>query len=86
MENDFSKIAKQLKEYKTVQGIMKFVNLGIRAESWHTMFITNYLKYNNKDSYALTYHSESKIDKELLRICEEYKAQGRNDYLVFFSI
>lgn len=26
MENDFSKIAKQLKEYKTVQGIMKFVN------------------------------------------------------------
>lgn len=26
MENDFSKIAEQLKKYKTVQGIMKFVN------------------------------------------------------------
>lgn len=26
MENDFSKIAKQLKEHKTVQGIMKYVN------------------------------------------------------------
>lgn len=26
MENDFSKIAEQLKRYKTVQGIMKFVN------------------------------------------------------------
>lgn len=65
---------------------LAYNRLGIRAESWHTMFITNYLKYNNKDSYALTYHSGSQIDKELLRICEEYKAQGRNDYLVFFSI
>lgn len=26
MENDFSKISKQLKEHKTVQGIMKYVN------------------------------------------------------------
>ena len=26
MGNDFSKIAEQLKKYKTVQGIMKFVN------------------------------------------------------------
>ena len=26
MENDFSKITKQLNEHKTVQGIMKFVN------------------------------------------------------------
>ena len=26
MDNDFSKITKQLKEHKTVQGIMKYVN------------------------------------------------------------
>lgn len=61
-------------------------NLGFLAESEHTMFITKYGAYNGKENFQLTYHSRSRIDKDLLQICEEYKAEGKNPYIVFFHI
>lgn len=60
--------------------------LGFLAESEHTMFITDYNKYNGLQSFALTYHSYSQLDKNLLQICQEYKNQGKNPFIVFFSI
>lgn len=60
--------------------------LGFLAESFHTMFITDYTVHNGKNSFALTYHSDPQIDKNLLKICEEYRAQGYDHYMVFFHI
>ena len=60
--------------------------LGFLAESEHTMFITAYNSYNGNNSFALTYHSNSRINKNLLQICQEYKDNGKNPYMAFFSI
>lgn len=60
--------------------------LGFLAESNHTMFITAYNSYNGKQNFALTYHSISVKDKNLIEICQEYKNEGKNPYMVFFSI
>lgn len=61
-------------------------NLGFLAESTHTMYITGYNKYNGQESYALTYHSNSQIDRNLLEACQAYKDKGENPYIVFFSM
>lgn len=60
--------------------------LGFVAESEHTMYISGYNSYNGHQNFALTYHSVSKKDKNLLQICQEYKNSGENPYMVFFSI
>lgn len=61
-------------------------NLGFLAESFHTMYVTDYNEYNGKESYALTYHSNSQVDRNLLEICQAYKNQGKNYYIVFFDV
>lgn len=61
-------------------------NFGFVAESEHTMFISDYTTYNGITNFALTYHSNSAKDKNLIQICEEYKNQGKNPYFVFFKI
>lgn len=74
------------KNYHVGDVIQIAVNRIIVAESEHTMYITDYGTYNGKQSYELTYHSHSNKDKNLLQICQEYKNDKKNPYMVFFSM
>lgn len=75
------------KDYFTGDVFQIAVNrLGFLAESYHTMYVTSYSTYNGHQSFALTYHSNSQVDKNLLEICQAYQNNGQNPYIVFFSI
>lgn len=53
---------------------------GRPSDAYHTMVITGYGKYNNQNSYTLTYHTVDRLDKSLLQIAEE----NPDDYFRFF--
>ncbi len=57
MENDFSKIAQQLNEYKTVQGIMKFVN--------KETLIKQHIKQEKKKATGIDNISKTKYEENL---------------------
>ncbi len=54
---------------------------GEMSDSYHTLFITDYVNNGNNSTYLLTYHSIETLDKSLLDIC----SASPDEFFLFYE-